>query len=97
MGSVTPGGEFTVTAYISNPTPKQTVTLSLPEGFELIDGHAEQEVPPLPPDADSRNSPVTWKVKAGPKEGKYTLKVQSGNNVQTQPVRIKVKGIFGSN
>jgi hypothetical protein len=96
-GSFTPGGEFTLTAYVSNPTPGQTVTLTLPEGFERIEGSAEQPVPPLPPGAASRNSPVTWKVKAGPKEGKYTLKVQSGKLVQTQAVKIKVRGIFGNN
>jgi hypothetical protein len=96
-GSFTPGGEFTVTAYVSNPAPGQTVKLTLPEGFELIDGRAEQGVPPLPPNAESRNSPVTWKVRAGPKEGTFTLKVQSGTAVQTQPLRIRVKGIFGNN
>jgi hypothetical protein len=96
-GSFVPGGEFTVTAYVSNPAPRQAVTLTLPEGFELIEGKPEQPVPPLPPDAESRNSPVTWKVRAGPREGTYTLKVQSGNAVQTQPVKIRVKGIFGNN
>jgi hypothetical protein len=96
-GSFVPGGEFTVTAYVNNPAPRQAVTLTLPDGFELIEGQAEQVVPPLPPGAESRNSPVTWKVRAGPKEGKYTLKVQSGNAVQTQPLKIRVKGIFGNN
>jgi hypothetical protein len=96
-GSFVPGGEFTVTAYVSNPAPLQHVTLTLPEGFTLLAGTAEQAVPPLPPGAESRNSPVTWKVRAGPKEGKYPLKVQSGNIVQTQPLRIRVKGIFGNN
>jgi hypothetical protein len=54
-------------------------------------------VPPLPEGAASRNSPVSWRVRAGPKEGNYTVKVQSSTGVsQSQPVRIKIKGIFGN-
>ena len=36
-GSFAPRGEFTVTAYVSNPVQGQTVSLKLPEDFELID------------------------------------------------------------
>jgi hypothetical protein len=96
-GAFAPGGEFTVTAYVKNPIPGQTVTLALPPDFELLDGSARQSVPPLPSGAASRNSPVTWRVRAGPREGTYTVKVQSSTGVsQTQEVRIKVKGIFGN-
>jgi hypothetical protein len=95
-GSFTPGGEFTVTAYVNNPVAGQTVTLSLPSDLLLADGAATQEVPPLPAAALSRNSPVTWKVKAL-REGDYTLKVQSSTGAaQTQPVKIRIKGIFGN-
>jgi hypothetical protein len=95
-GSFVPGGEFTVTAYVNNPVPGQTVTLSLPGELQLSSGAPTQEVPSLPPAALSRNSPVTWKVKAT-REGDYTLKVQSSTGAsQTQPVKIRVRGIFGN-
>jgi len=93
-GSFVPRGEFTLTAEVRNPLPGQTVTLTLPEGFEVVGGQSRQNVPAA---AGSTISPVTWKVKAGPREGKYTLKVQSSSGVsQTQPVQIKVRGIFGN-
>jgi hypothetical protein len=96
-GAVTPGGEFPVTALVSNPVAGQTVTLTLPPEFQLLGGVAEQRVPPLPPGADNPNSPVSWRVRAGPKEGVYTIKVQSSTGVsQSQDVRIKIKGIFGN-
>ena len=54
-----------------------------------------QRVPPLPPGASSRNSPVTWKVKVPEREGKYSLKVQSSTGVsQTQPITIRSSRLF---
>jgi hypothetical protein len=97
-GSFLPGGEFTVTAYVSNPARGQTVTLSLPEGFALVAGAATQPVPPLPPGAARSTSPVTWRVRGPQREGRYTLKVQSSNGAaQTHPLRIRGQVIFGSN
>jgi hypothetical protein len=93
-GSFTPGGEFTLTAYVSNPVPDQTVTLELPAGFRLVEGPATQAVPPLPPGALSQNSPVTWRIKAGA-VGTYSLRVRSSTGVaQTQAVTIRVGRIF---
>jgi hypothetical protein len=89
-GSFVPEGQFTVTAYVRNPRAGQTVTLDLPEGFTLVDGEREQVVPPLPADAGSRISPVTWKVQAPPQEGQYTLTVRSSSGVsQKQDLTIK--------
>jgi hypothetical protein len=90
-GSFTPGGEFTLTAYVSNPLPGQTVTLTLPEGFRLTEGELVRPVPPLPPGSASRNSPVTWRVQAASREGQYTLKVQSSTGV-SQSLSIRIKG-----
>src|SRR6185437_11073407 len=70
-GSFLPGEEFTVTAYVNEPLPRQTVSLELPRGLTRVDGEATRNVPPLPADAVSRNSPVTWKVKAA-RRGRYT-------------------------
>jgi hypothetical protein len=67
------------------------------EGFELVNGTAEQPVPPPPQGAVRRTSPVTWKVKAGPREGTYSIKGTSAGVTQTLPIKIKVRNIFGSN
>jgi hypothetical protein len=97
-GSFTPGGTFTVTAYVRDPLAGQTVTLALPEGARLAGSAATQAVPPLAPGAASRNSPVTWAVQAPDRAGDYTLRVTSSTGAaQTLPVTIKVQGIFGNN
>src|SRR5262249_18468175 len=67
----------------------ETVTLTVPGGFNIVEGDATQPVPKLPRDAKSGNRPVTWKVRAGP-TGKYefTVKTRSGLT-QTIPVEVK--------
>jgi hypothetical protein len=88
-GAFTPGGEVTVTAYVHNPTPGETATLTLPDGFRLSEGAATQAVSPLEAGGASQNSPVTWKVTCGP-AGDYTLKVEtSGGASQTKKVTVK--------
>ncbi len=96
-GRFVPNGELTVIAYV-NPVgqgdARETVTLKLPRGFELLDGTETQPVPPLPPDAKSRNRPVTWKVQAG-RTGDYEFTIQSSAGpVQVVPVKIKSPMIF---
>jgi hypothetical protein len=87
-GSFAPRGEFTLTAEVRNPAADQTLTLTLPKGFELASGDPKQPVP--------GGGVVTWKIRAGPK-GAYTLGVESSTGVsQTQKVDIKVRGIFGN-
>jgi hypothetical protein len=94
-GSFRPGGEFTVTAYVSNPAPGQTLKLDLPDGFSLVDSDPEQPVPTLPPDAERRTSPVTWKVRSANKAGTHTLKVTSSTGLtQTQRVTIQSNRLF---
>jgi hypothetical protein len=96
-GSFTPGGEFTLTAEARDPRDGQTLTLELPDGFSLVAGQPTQPVPPLAPNSPARTSPVTWRVKSGSREGSYSLRVRSSTGVsQTQPVRIRVRGIFGN-
>ena len=64
-GSFTPGGRISVTAYVNNPKPGQTVTLTLPKGFHLSDGGGlTRPAPPLEVTSTSRQSPVTWAVQA---------------------------------
>ena len=91
-GSFAPRGEFTLTAEVRNPVGGQTLALTLPEGFDLVTGDMTQSVP-----VGGSASAVTWKVRAGPRQGAYTLGVKSSTGVsQTQKVDIKVRGIFGN-
>ncbi|HBI43648.1 MAG TPA: hypothetical protein DDY78_12485 [Planctomycetales bacterium] len=97
-GSFTPGGELSVTAYVNNPAPGQTVTLTLPDGFQLADGNSlTRPAPALDFPSASRQSPVTWTVKAG-RPGDYTIKAESSNGaVQSKKVTIKSRSPFGDN
>jgi hypothetical protein len=97
-GSFTPGGDLSVTAYVNNPAPGQTVTLTLPEGFQVADGRAlTRPAPALDFTSASRQSPVTWTVKAG-RPGDYTIKAESSNGaVQSKKVTIKTRSPFGDN
>jgi hypothetical protein len=97
-GSFTPGGDLSVTAYINNPAPGQTVTLTLPEGFQLADGGGlTRPAPALDYTSASRQSPVTWTVKAG-RPGDYTLTAESSNGAaQSKKVTIKTRSPFGDN
>ncbi len=95
-GEFTPGGELTVTAYVHDPMPGQTVTLAAPAGFTPAGSAAVQTVPSLPPGAASRNSPVTWKLTAPRQQGEYTLTVTSSNGAsQSHKVAIREKQLFG--
>jgi serine/threonine protein kinase len=89
-GSFTPGGSFTVVAYVSNPAGGETVTLTLPTGLELLGTTATQSVVLPPIGSSSRNSVVTWKVRASQSAGVYTLRATtSRGDVQTMSVQIK--------
>jgi hypothetical protein len=94
-GSFRPGGEFTLTAYVSSPVANQTLTLEPPPGFDITAGDRKQAVPPLPADAARRTSPVTWKVRSPGRGGRYELKVTSSTGVsQTQKVTIQSNRLF---
>lgn len=96
-GSFAPSGEFTLTAEVQQPRGGQTLTVELPPEFALLSGATTEAVPPLPPGATAQVSPVTWKVRAAPREGDYPLRVRSSTGVsQTVSVRVRVRGIFGN-
>ena len=97
-GAFTPGGEISVTAYVNNPVAGQTVTLTLPQGFQLADvGGLTRDVPTPPAGAASRMSPVSWKLKAAG-AGDYTIKVDSSNGAsQSKKITIKTRSPFGDN
>jgi hypothetical protein len=95
-GSFRAGGEFTATAYVSNPQPGQTITLVVPEGFELIDKDATQEVP-MPAASARRISPVSWRVRSPRHETKAQLEARLSTGLaQKVPVRITIKDLFGN-
>ena len=74
------------------------MTLTLPEGFQLADGgNLTRPAPALDFTSASRQSPVTWTVKAG-RPGDYTIKAESSNGaVQSKKVTIKTRSPFGDN
>jgi hypothetical protein len=95
-GSFTPRGELTVTAYVKDPAPGQTVTLRTGEGFEVASGAMQQAVPQLPAGVETHNSPVTWRLFAPPQPGDYVLTVESSDGAtQSQRVTIRTQGLFG--
>jgi hypothetical protein len=90
-GSLTPGGELTVVAYVSNPQANQTLKLEMPSSFTRVEGAQSQ---PVPPGVPGRPSPVTWRIRAG-EAGDYDLTVRSSTGaVQTKHLRIKTNRIF---
>ncbi len=93
-GQLVARGEFTLTALVQNPRPGEKLTLTLPTGFQLVEGEEIQSVPPLPAESTQHYSPVTWKIKAGG-DGVSTLRVKSNKGAeQTQTIRIRTKGVF---
>src|SRR5581483_8900848 len=85
---------FTLTALVHRPGPGERVTLQLPDGFELVEGEAEQSVPPVPAGAARPTSPVTWRLRAR-NEGRFTLEVRSSTgSVRKQPITIRTQGVF---
>jgi hypothetical protein len=95
-GSFTPGGELTVVALVSDPKPRETVTLHLPPQLKLVEGTETQPVPPREKLADGRfrPSPVTWRVRSG-ESGTFSIEVQSSMAVrQRRQVTIKASSLF---
>jgi predicted Ser/Thr protein kinase len=94
-GLFEPGVSFTVTAYARDPQRGQRLTLTVPDGFEIRDGKVEQAVPPLPANANSPISPVSWKVRTPPRAGKYTFVVQSSSGErQSLVITLRRKRVF---
>jgi hypothetical protein len=93
-GELVADREFTLTAYVKNPAPGITVTLTLPRGLTLATGRDRESVPPVPPGAASPYSPVTWRIKAI-KSGVQRVKVSLSTGAMTEHrLVIKPSGIF---
>ena len=91
-GVFRPEGQLTVVAYLKrspDENPNETVSLTLPENFKLLEGAETQAIPNLPKGAKSDNFPVTWKVQAG-LLGKYAFTVKTNTGLsQALPVEIR--------
>jgi hypothetical protein len=76
-GSFEPGQQFTVTAYVENPVPGQTVRLEVPAGLTRRGGDETQLVP-----APKGKGPalVTWAVEVG-QTGTFRLQVHSSTGI----------------
>jgi hypothetical protein len=90
LGGVFEAGKpITLTALVNEPAKGETVTLELPKGLSLVEGKATQEVAPAEPKADSKYSPVTWKIKADrARNYEVTIKSSKGTTLK-RAVRIK--------
>ena len=84
-GSFEPGKSFTITAYVRNPVPDQTLTLELPPGLERI---GSTDVVKLLPGAPGQTYLVTWQAKVL-KTGDFPVRVKSSNGlVATKTINI---------
>ncbi len=91
-GSVQPGKEFVITAYVWNAQKDQKVTLDLPAGLELLqDETAEKQIE----EAGSRVQ-VSWRVKAAGTAGEYPVTAKTRKTV-TKPftVIVRTRSFFG--
>lgn len=77
-GSFEPGKTFTITAYVEDPTPSQTLTLELPAGMERLEG---KEIQPVPaPGPASGESVVLWKARVL-RTGEFPIRLRSSTGV----------------
>src|SRR5262249_7116167 len=85
-GSFEPGQNFTVSAYVENPIPGQTLKLELPDGLRRTEGNETQNVAAA---TGGRNtSIVTWKVLVE-RTGEFKPKVTSTTGLtQTKTISI---------
>jgi hypothetical protein len=84
-GSFEPGKAFTVTAYVEDPAPGQSLALELPPGMELLEG---AQVQPVPPATDDGDALVFWKARVQ-RLGEFPLRVRSSTGVtQTKVITI---------
>ena len=84
-GSFEPGKVFTVTAYVQDPAPGQSLTLELPKGMQRVEGKERQPVPEVD---DDGNSMVMWKARVL-ETGRFPLRIRSSTGVtQTKVITI---------
>lgn len=85
-----PGGQFTITAWVKNPSQGQKVKLALPDGMTLAEDNLELSVAKGSTDL----SQVSWKVKVDKdaKLGKYGVKATTTGAQAKVDVSVVKKG-----
>jgi hypothetical protein len=84
-GSYEPGKLFSVSAFVQDPAPGQTLALDLPPGMELVEGKERQ---PVPTYNDDGISMVLWKARVL-NTGQFNVRVRSSTGVtQTKIISI---------
>jgi len=81
-GSFEPHKLFTITAFVEDPLPGQTLTLELPKGMERVEG---KELQPVPAPGDTGAGLVLWKARVL-ETGTFPLRVRSSNGVTTTKI-----------
>jgi hypothetical protein len=96
-GRFVPGGEITLVALVHKLDSGDTLTLKLPEGFDLLPGfRPQQPVPAVAATAERPQAPVTWRFRAGP-AGTHTLRIQSSSGTSADvSLRIHAPGKGGT-
>ncbi len=79
-GDANPGGELTVVALVGEPRRDQTLTLNLPESFQLSAGQQATQAVPAPV-RPGLPSPLTWRVRSS-RPGRFHPEVQSSTGVR---------------
>jgi hypothetical protein len=90
QGSTRPGGVFTVTALVKNPTAGQKVKIELPEGLSLDGDQSDEQAV----DSVGKDTQLSWRVRVGSKTGDYKVLVTSGAVKEQVTVKIKEKSLF---
>jgi len=87
-GSFEPNKLFTITAYVDDPSPSQSLALQLPAGVQCIEG---RELQPVPPAASAGVSLVQWKARVI-RPGDYDLRIRSSTGM-TQSKLLSVQPV----
>ena len=90
-GSFEPGKVFTVTAYVEDPTPGQSLVLDLPAGMELVEG---KEAQPVPAVTDDGNCLVMWRARVR-RPGEFPLRIRSSNGVTYTKIITVTRAVGG--
>lgn len=81
-GSFQPSKQFTITAYVDDPAPGQTLALQLPAGLECVEG---RELQPVPPAATAGVSVVQWRARVV-RPGEHDIRIRSSNGATQSKV-----------
>ncbi|MCI0683773.1 MAG: hypothetical protein L0Y71_16840 [Gemmataceae bacterium] len=87
-GPFAPNKPFTITAYVDDPSPSQSLALQLPPGMESVDG---RDIRPVPPPGATGTSVVEWRARLL-RAGDFELKVRSSTGV-TQSKILSIQAV----